>query len=62
MKAIYITDKDLKDWLFGRRILSLKQHFSDHGSTLKRIQIDCEDTTWIYEPKNDKVKLIRVSS
>lgn len=51
MKPIYITDKDLKDWLFGRRLLSLKQHFSDHGSTLKKVQIECEDTIWIYEPK-----------
>ena len=50
MKVIYITDEDLKDWLFGRRLLSLKKHFSDHGSTLKRIEIDCEDT-WIYKPK-----------
>jgi len=51
MKVIYITDEDLKDWLFGRRLLSLKKHFSDHGSTLKRIEIDCEDTSGFMNPK-----------
>ena len=56
MKAIVITDKDLKDWRFGRRLGSLKRHFEDYGSTLKQITIECDGTIWVYNPNKEQTK------